>query len=469
MNASWFERLIHFWWTLWAVVGLTVLSALVDPFLGYRSVGFIFLLGILAMGSVAPLGSVVFAAILSTMAWNFFFIPPRFTIAISQPEDLIMCLSFFVVAICTGVLTARSKRHQVLAEEREERTMFLYDVLQDISEAHRPEDFIARVEWRIGELLGAKCFISLNSNAGAVQDVISFDVKGRNGSVGVLRVGAQGESLPLRPELHALLVSVAHQLGLALERSQIEIKLRESERLQESENLHQTLLNSISHELRTPLTTIMGSATALEDDSSPDTREFRKALSTELSQASHRLNRVIENLLDMSRLSSGALAINKEWHDLRDLVGVLLSGLRQSLKNHKVTVRLPEDLPLLEIDFRLFEHALANVVLNAAIYSPAKTEIEIIAQTDQKSMFIEVLDNGCGIPLDSLEKIFEKFYRAPGTASGGTGLGLSIVKSIVEFHKGSIVATNREKGGTRLTIQLPLGRPPQAPLEPLHG
>ncbi len=480
MNHNGFARLIRYWWTLWGVIGLTVLSALVDPFLGYRSVGFIFLLGVLAIGSIAPLGPVLFAAILSTIGWNFFFIPPRFTIAISQPEDLIMCLSFFVVAVCTGALTARSKRHQQLAEEREERTMFLYDVLQDISVAARPEEYISRIEWRIKELLGGKCFILLNDGQGKTanhdlsakypnQKVTSLDVKGRNESVGVLAIVTDDENPLARPEAQTLLESVAHQLGLALERSHIEQKLRESERLQESEHLHQTLLNSISHELRTPLTTIMGSATALEDDSSPDTREFRKALATELSQASDRLNRVIGNLLDMSRLSSGALAIHKEWHDLHDLVGVVLNGLQNNLKNHRVTVRLADNLPLLEIDFRLFEHALANVVLNAATYSPRGTEIEISATIEKQNMVIGVMDFGPGIPADSMEKIFEKFYRVPGTPPGGTGLGLSIVKSIIEFHKGQIAASNRPNGGARITIHLPLGLPPKAPVENRHG
>ncbi len=375
---------IRYWWTFWLVAAIAFVSAFLEPYIGYRTIGFIFLLGVLAVGSLNSLGPVLFSATLSALFWNFFFLPPIFTFAISQPEDLILCLCFFVAAVITGTLTSRSRQHEALALEREGRTMFLYEVLQDIMECSKPDDFIARISMRVDELLGGKLQILLNENK-QPQDLggrLVFPIRGRGERLGVMVYS--NENGYITPDQRTLLESVAQQLGLALERLRMEKRVRDTEKLEESERLHQTLLNSISHELRTPLTALMGFASALEDDSTPNTQEFKKALAAGLSQASARLNRVIGNLLDMSRLSSGALALNKEWHDVNDLVGVVLKDLRDVLKNYNVSINVAESLPLVEMDFRLMEHALANIVLNAATYSPAGSTIGIAAKIHEK-------------------------------------------------------------------------------------
>lgn len=355
-------RLIPYFKTLLFLSGVGAFSTLVSPIIGYRAVGYIFLLGVLAVGSVAPIGPVFFAAFISAMTWNFFFMPPRFTFIIAHPEDMILCFTFFVAALITGVLTNRIRKHQAIIQEREER-------------------------------------------------------------------------------------------------------LRQAEVLKESEKLHQTLLNSISHELRTPLTAIMGSATALSDERSPDTREFRRALALELSSASDRLNRVIENLLDMSRLSSGVMRLKKEWHDIHDLIGVTLQRLGHNLDRHNVELDIATDLPLIEMDFRLLEHVLSNILINAAQYSPAESTIRITAKAAGEELIISIEDAGPGIAESHAQKIFEKFYRVPGTPTGGTGLGLSIAKSIVELHSGFIRVEMAQPRGTKFLFSLPLGQPPEMPKE----
>lgn len=332
-----------------------ILSTILMPLIGYRSVGYVFLIGVLIVGSISTIGPVLFAAFLSAIAWNLFFIPPLFTIVIAHPDDLILCITYFIAAIITGVLTTKLR-------DREER-------------------------------------------------------------------------------------------------------LRHAEILKESEKLHQTLLNSISHELRTPLTAIIGSATALSDEHTPDTKEFRKALATELTLATDRLNRVIENLLDMSRLNSGAMALKKEWHDIHDLIGVTLQRLGKNLDDFSIEVDVAANLPLIEIDFRLMEHVLANILINAAQYAPKGTKIEISSAAKYGKAVLVIEDHGPGIHEGSLEKIFEKFYRIPGTPTGGTGLGLSIAKSIVELHGGTIEAENKPAHGARFNILLPLGSAPEAPKE----
>lgn len=466
MESYRFMSLIRYWWTFLIIAALGFANEFLEPYLGYRTIGFIFLLGVLAVGSINSRGPVLFSAALSALIWNFFFIPPKFTFAISQPEDVILCLCFFVAAVITGSLTSQAREQESLATEREARTMFLYEILQDILQSSKPEDFLARISWRVEELLGGKLriFIAADSQSTDSAGRLVFPIRGRGQQIGLMLY--ETESGQITSEQRALLESVAQQIGLALERLRMEKRLRETEKLEESERLHQTLLNSISHELRTPLTALIGFASALDDDSAMNTKEHRKTLASGLSQACDRLNRVIGNLLDMSRLNSGALGLHKEWHDVSDLVGVVLKDLRVNLKNHKVSVHVADPLPLIEIDFRLMEHALANIILNAATYSPPDSEIEISASAEDKILSLTVHDDGPGIPDESLGKIFEKFYRVPGTPPGGTGLGLSIVKSIVEFHLGRVtVEHSTKRKGAKLTIQLPLGSPPSAPEE----
>lgn len=463
MDSPRFMNLIRYWWTFCIVAAITFLCGFLEPHLGYRTIGFIFLLGVLAVGSINSLGPVLFSAALSAAAWNFFFIPPKFTFAISQPEDLILCVCFFVAAVITGTLTSQARQQGSLAVEREARTLFLYEVLQDILQSTKPEEFLSRIAMRVEDLLGGKLKILLDeTNNSADNKSLNFPIRGRGRQIGIMIYENGADALT--SEQRTLLESVAQQIGLSIERLRLEKRLRETERLEQSERLHQTLLNSISHELRTPLTALIGFATALEDDSATGTKENRKALAEGLGQACDRLNRVISNLLDMSRLNSESFGIQKEWHDVSDLVGVVLKDLRESLKNHQVAVHLGESLPLVEIDFRLMQHALANIILNAAAYSPRGSTIDISAVVTGKDLNLNVNDQGPGIPADSLTKVFDKFYRVPGTPPGGTGLGLSIVKSIVEFHQGNITAGSSTNGhGARLSITLPLGTPPTAP------
>ncbi len=243
------------------------------------------------------------------------------------------------------------------------------------------------------------------------------------------------EPRKLSLEQENLLYSVCGQLGAAIERHFVEKRLRENERLQASEKLHQTLLNSISHEMRTPLTAIMGSAEALLNNSNAESDVQRQTLAQELLHAGERLNRVIENLLDMSRLESGVLALKLEWHDLQDLVGVVLTRLRKSLERHSVSVTIPENLPLVWLDFRLFEHALTNIIYNASIYTPTNTQIFISVKVERNSIRIIIEDNGPGIPAGSMAKLFDKFYRVPGSPTGGTGLGCPLQRALLKFIK----------------------------------
>ncbi len=494
---------IPYWNTLWLIVGLALLSGLAEGAIGYQAVGFIFLLGVLTVGSLSTLGPTVFAATLCALIWNFFFIPPRLTIAISKIEDMILCVTFFIVALITGTLANRLKQQEWLLREREERTNVLYETLRDISTSANKDEFLERVLRRMGMVLKGDCGVTLKDPSGRLTDetryqyVLKLDdrdlavaqwsfnnhepagwststlnqakglflpVEGDREISGVFIYRPRDERT-LTTEQENLLRSVCRQLGLSLERHFIQKRIEEADKLRASEQLHQTLLNSISHEMRTPLTAILGSATVLADAKSQFSDEVKAQLAGEVLDAGARLNRVIENLLDMSRLNSGALSLNKEWHDLSDLIGVTLNRLGKSLKDHKVQVSVSDDVPLLNIDYRLFEHALSNLLFNASLYSPKGSEISIRASVENSRVKLVVADTGPGIPESAASQIFEKFYRVPGSPTGGTGLGLSIVKSIVELHGGEISVSNQQPHGAAFTVWLPIGEPPAVPPE----
>lgn len=440
---------MKYWWSFWIIATLGLLGAVLEPYLGYRAIGFIFLLGVLAVGFFNSLGPVLFSAFVSAIAWNFFFIPPRFTFTIASPDDLFLCLSFFAAAVITGILTSRALANESKALESEAETTFLYEILQDILQSAQPKEFLGRIEMRINEFTGGDPVLEVHDH--------KAHIKFR-------------KPIELKHEQKILLASAEKQITLALERYAMEAKLREADKLKESEQLHQTLLNSISHELRTPLTALVGFASALNDESVPTSKEMRREVAKGVSQACDRLNRVIGNLLDMSRLNSGALALNREWHDVHDLIGVVLQGLKEALSEHPVDVKVEENVPLVEMDFRLMEHALSNLVINAASYSPPGSPISIRASREGGHLQVGVRDQGPGVPEQSMTKIFEKFYRIPGTPPGGTGLGLSIVKEIVSIHNGQVQVRNSHDGhGAEFEIRLPLGIPPASPQEATRG
>ncbi|MBX2994126.1 MAG: sensor histidine kinase KdpD [Bdellovibrionaceae bacterium] len=493
---------VKYWNTLWFMLGVTFLSVFFEGYVGYRVVGFIYLLVVLIVGMFGSIGAVLFAAAFSALAWDFLFINPKFTFTIASAEDIILCFAYFVVALITGFLTNRIRFHEKLMREREERMAVLYRVLKDISESKNKEEFINKVSSRVGELLEGECGVVLKArdglldftgskkyslnldereravalwtfqnqkSAGWSTETLSqaralyISLKGANEILGVFLFRPERKSRKLGPDQENLLHTIVDQLGLSIERHFWSRRIAEAQRIQDSEKLQQTILSSISHELRTPLTAILGSAAALDSDLIEN--PLAKTIVKDLESNGERLNRVIENLLDMSRLSSGSLALNLEWQDMSDLIGVVLKKHAKPLSGHRVTVEMKTDMPLLRLDFRLFEHALSNLVINAAQYSSPGTEIFVRVRAIGKNLVISVEDQGAGIPEEYASQVFEKFYRVPGTLPGGTGLGLSIVRNIVELHRGTVRYEKNEPHGSRFVIDLPLEPQPEIPEE----
>ncbi len=254
------------------------------------------------------------------------------------------------------------------------------------------------------------------------------------------------------------------QIALAIERTMLDDAAKKTQVLEESERLYNTLLNSISHELRTPLATITGATSGLLDERINGDPKARQALGQDLQDATERLNRLVDNLLDMTRLESGQLKLNLEWCDISDLINISLNRVEKQLADHEVITEIAPNLPLIRADYVLLEQALVNLLHNAATYTPPGTRIRVQARVEEAKLLIVVADRGPGLPADT-EQVFDKFYRAPGAATGGTGLGLSISRGLVEAHGGTLIAENRANGGARFTIRLPITETPEPPKE----
>lgn len=488
---------MKYYYIIWFFVAVTMLGAVFEPYIGYRAVGFLFLLAVVITSLWGSIAAVSFSAALSAFIWNFGFIPPRFTFVIQSPDDVILCVSYFVVAFITGFLTNRIRIREKLIREREEKTNLMNQILQDISESQNKSEFIEKVCSRISQSLLGTATVVLKSRGGLLQfekldaakkldqkeeavalwsfqnqknagwstetlnqaRAIYIPLKGVSEIVGILIFRPEKKTSRLTVDQTELLLAISTQLGISIERHFLSRRLLETQRLKDSEVLHQTLLNSISHEMRTPLTAIMGATSAVIVKSHQD--QELQIIAENLNEASDRLNRVIENLLDMSRLNSGVMGLKLEWHDLSDLIGVVLKKLEKNIKAHKVSVKIDENIELVEMDFRLFEHALANLVLNATQYAKESSEIQITANKVDSKIVLVIKDNGPGIPEEYRAHLFEKFYRVPGTPTGGTGLGLSIVKGIVGLHKGTIRYEPNTPNGARFIIELPYKKSPQ--------
>ena len=247
------------------------------------------------------------------------------------------------------------------------------------------------------------------------------------------------------------------QIANALEREFLGELAQKARLLDESDKLYKTLFNSISHELRIPVATILGSVDTLLSSRHPE--NIQLALHNEIFTASIRLNRLIENLLNMSRLESGRISVRLDWCDINDLVNKITEDLKDELKHFNFSVSIPDDMLLVKIDFGLMEQVLYNLLFNSCEYAPVSTDINLIISYVDHELVIQIMDSGPGFPTEALKNVFKKFFRVDVSKTGGLGLGLSIVKGFIEAHKGSITVENRKNGGAKFTIKIPTGNP----------
>ena len=478
-----------------AVAATGILNLALVKFTGPRVPGLVFLLVVVLLALKVGRGPVLLAGALSALAWNYFFLPPRFTFIIATVEDGILFGLYFVVAIVLGQLVARIRLQEEAERRREERAIALYEMSRDLAEATSRDEVVWQLVAQINRSFNTpvavvlpennKLFAHPDSSLTLSEKELSvadwaFRQRKAAGRFTDNLPGAEALHLPLATERKVfgiltvsfpdkrltlqqrdLLETFARQAALVLDRVELRTAAEQARLLAESEKFSRTLLNSISHELRTPLAASTSAASALAAaETAPP--EQRRALIGEIQEANARLNRVVGNLLDVARLESGQVRPRLDWHDARDLVQTTLRELQRELAAHPVKLDLPSAPLLVRLDFSLAQHALANLLLNAANHTPANTPIEVSAQLANDQLVLCVADRGPGIPPEWLPRIFDKFFRAPTAPTGGSGLGLTIVKGFVEAHSGTITAVNRPGGGALFTLIFPQPEKPPA-------
>ena len=292
-------------------------------------------------------------------------------------------------------------------------------------------------------------------------EMVYLPLKASSGMIGVLALLPLNPARIALPEQQRLLETFVSQIALALERVSLATEAHNTQVKMETEQLRNSLLSAISHDLRTPLAAIVGASSSLVQDGERLDNEARHELGLAIYDEATRMAGLANNLLDMARLQAGAVVLNRQWQPLEEVVGGALAGLTSRIVNHPVTIDLPHDLPLVEIDSLLIERVFANLLDNAVKYTPPGTPIEISAASRQSELVVTVSDHGRGIPLGEEKLIFEKFHRVASEGNqGGAGLGLTICRSIVEAHGGRIWAENLSSGGAAFHFALPLTEPP---------
>ena len=465
---------------------------------GPRVPGLLFLLVVVMLALFVGRGPVLLAGALSAVAWNFFFLPPRFTLIIGSVEDGILFGTYFVVALVLGQLVARIRAQAEAERRREERSTALYELTRELSEAGSRDEVVwqllgqvnrvfrapAAVSFLAGERLAAHPDNTLvltekelsvsdwafrhRKAAGRFTDnipgsgALHLPLVTERKVFGVLAVALTEQNLPLAQR--DLLETFARQAALVLDRVELRAGAEHTRLVAESERLSRVLLNSISHELRTPLAASTSAASALlEAEDAP--KEQRRTLVEEIQEANGRLDRIVGNLLDVTRLEAGKVVPRFDWYDARDLVQTTIRELQPVLGGHSLKVESPPEPMLVRCDFSLMQHALGNLLVNAAVHTAAGTPIEVTARFVGGDLLLSVADRGRGIPPELLPRIFENFFRAPGAPTGGSGLGLTIAKGFIEAQSGSISAENRPGGGALFSLRLPQ-REPAPPTQP---
>jgi K+-sensing histidine kinase KdpD len=484
-------------WQYLLAVLIVVISSFICYYIvdiiGYQSVSFILLFAVSILSIFMGIGPITLAAALSAFIWNFFFIPPRFTIDIEKTEDALMFAMYFIIALVNGVLTTRIRRQERITRDRETRTNALYQLTKELSESAGMDDLIATAANNIKTHFGFGVIFILQDGdkriyeytVGNAEKVLTsgemeiarrvfndslkegrftdkpysgeftfYPLQGNKIKPGVLAVKHSESIDRTRDELWETFLT---QISNAVEREFLNELARKAKFLAESDKLYSTLFNSISHELRIPVATIMSASESLL--SSGHSAEIQNELSREILNASARLNRLIDNLLNMSRLESGHISPRLDWYDINDLINKVADTLLDELRPFNLIVEVDEDMPFVKIDFGLMEQVLYNILYNATQYASASGNLKIRAFYADGMMIIEVIDNGPGFPEKDLPLIFNKFYRVEGSKTGGTGLGLSIARGFTEAHSGTITAENISDGGAKFTIKIPSEKP----------
>lgn len=483
----------------------TTIGIALRPAFSVANLLIIYLFAVIVAAMVLGRGPAILASVLGVLAFDFFLVHPRFTLAVDDTEYLLTFLGLLAVGVVISTLADRFRAQANTAERRANETAMLNNLSRDLAAAgtldaivHIVIDSTAKVfgrqvvvllpgpggedglvlsapgpEFTINdrEQAVAAWAFSHGQAAGRGTDTLSeaearyLPLKTARGIVGILGVKPLDPASRLTPDQRRLLEAFASLAALAIERAHLSEEAEHARLQVESERMRSSLLSSVSHDLRTPLTAITGAASSLMVEDQQLDAGTRLELAQGIYEEANRLNVLVRNLLDMTRLESGAIHVSKAWQLVEEVIGAALTRTEPILAGRPVTVCLAPDLPLVPLDEVSIEQVLINLIENAVKYTPAGTPIELAAWPTGTTVVVEVADRGPGLSPGDEERVFEKFYRARPQA-GGVGLGLAICRSIVEAHGGRIWAGNRPQGGATFRFDLPVeGQPPALPLD----
>ena len=491
-----------------ALVAVSISTAIawaMFPYFAVSNLIMVYLLGVIIVATRYGRGGSLLATILSVAAFDFFFVPPYFTFAVSDTQYIITFAVMLVVALVISGLAVRIRAQAESARERARRMAALYAMsrelaitrgvrgLLEVAVRHIAEVFGTRVvvllpqpDGRLAPDEGAAAQFPLDASELAVSQWVHehgqvagqgtdtlpgasglyLPLTGSRGSVGVLGLRPQDPRPLQAPEQLHQLETFASQTALAIERARLAEEAEQAQVRAETERLRNSLLSSVSHDLRTPLASITGAASTLLDNEAHLDAATRRDLLESLHEEADRLNRLVQNLLEMTRLESGALQLHTEWHPVEEVVGAALGRFGKALAGRAVTTRVPSELPLVPMDDVLIEQVLINLLDNALKYTPPGSPIEVTAADTGGDVLIEVADRGPGLLPGEERRIFEKFHRSEATPTvRGAGLGLAICRGLVQAHGGRIWAENRPGGGVTIRFTLPVKEAPPIPIE----
>ena len=469
----------------------TLLASLVYPLFAPANLVMIYLLGVVIAASQYGRGPSVLASLLSVAAFDFFFVHPHLTFAVADTQYIFTFVTMLLVGLTISTLTVEIKQQAEQALERERRTASLYALSRDLANTRDPDALVGLAAQHIGGVFNSR--VTILQTAGGLQpaavnaelidtqeaavarwvyehqrlagrhtDTLStarglyLPLTASQGVVGVLAVFPNDPRRFIPVDQLHLLETFANQTALALERTRLADDAARAQIEVEAERTRNTLLSSVSHDLRTPLAVITGATSSLLQRKEALTETDRRELAQVAFEESERLNRFVGNLLDMTRLESGAIHVTKEWQLLEEVIGAALNRIHSRTARQAIHVSIPADFPLVQFDESLIEQVLNNLLENALKYSPPNTPIDISAQAGADEITVEVADRGPGLQPGDEERIFDKFYRTQPSLTKGVGLGLAICRGIIQAHGGRIWAENRPGGGAVFRFTLPV-------------
>jgi two-component system sensor histidine kinase KdpD len=482
-------------WAVALTAACTGLTLLLDPHFSSTNLVMVYLLGAVIAGLRLGRGPATLTAVLSVACFNFFFVPPRLTFAVSDAQYLVTFAVMLAVALIIATLAANVRMQTRVAGARERRTALLYAMSRELAGTRGAENMVKVSVRHVGETFASRAAVLLPDHDGRLQapaaageasldsadlsigqwafdhgrpaglgtdalpgaPAIYLPLTGSERTLGVLAVLPSNRRRVLLPEQRHLLETFASQIALAIERAQLADAAEVARVSAETEALRNTLLASISHDLRTPLAVITGASTALADPALSIEPEARTALAHSIALRARDMSELISNVLDLMRFESGHVPLRRQWETLDDLVGLALGRVEPHLGARRVSLELAADLPPVYVDAVLFTQVLVNLLENAVKHTPDGTQVRITGQAGDGMILVAVKDDGPGLPPGDPDRLFAKFQRGRSEGDApGAGLGLAICRAIVEAHGGTITAGSCESGGARFVITLPI-------------